>query len=223
MTQWIEFESAQDVAVAAADAIQEHARYSILKRGEYKLVLAGGTTPMACYELLASRDLEWDKWKLFYGDERCLPEDDGDRNHQIVASSGLTELVRQHYVIPAELGSIKGAESYGKLISDQTPFDTVLLGMGEDGHTASLFPGLDWYDVKTDQLTQAVHDAPKPPPERISLTAAALKRCHQMLVLITGESKRDAIKQWKQGSRLPVVEVSDIDQASIYIESGLMR
>ncbi len=223
MTQWIEFESAQDVAAAAADAIQEHARHSISQRGEYKLVLAGGTTPMACYKILASRELEWDKWKLFYGDERCLAEDDTERNHQIVASSGLTALIKQHYVIPAELGSIKGAESYRTIIDDQMPFDTVLLGMGEDGHTASLFPGLNWQDVKADQLTQAVHGAPKPPPERISLTAAALQQCHQMLVLITGESKRDAVKQWQQGSRLPVVELSDIDQASVYIEASLMR
>ncbi len=223
MTQWIEFNTAQDVAAAAADSIQEHARHAILQRGEYKLVLAGGTTPNACYEILASRDLEWDKWKLFYGDERCLSLEDADRNHQIVASSGLTELVKQHYIIPAELGSIKGSELYQSIISDQTPFDTVLLGMGEDGHTASLFPDLQWYDVEAGQLTLAVHGAPKPPPERISMTAGALQQCHQMLVLITGESKRDAVMLWKQGKKLPIVEVSDIDHASIYIEANLMK
>ncbi len=223
MTKWVEFDTAQDVAAAAADTIQEHARFAIQQRGEFKLVLAGGTSPMACYQILAGRDLEWDKWKLFYGDERCLPADDAERNHQIVASSGITRLIKQHYIIPAELGSINGAESYQQQLSGQTPFDIVLLGMGEDGHTASLFPGHDWKNVNASQMTLAVHGAPKAPPERISMTAAALQNCVQMLVLISGESKRDAVTQWQNGHRLPVVEVSDIEQATVYIEAGLMR
>lgn len=223
MTSWVEFDTAQDVAAAAADTIQENARYSIQTRGEFKLVLAGGTSPMLCYQILAARSLDWDNWKLFYGDERCLAENDAERNHQIVASSGLTELVKQHYIIPAELGAVKGAESYQSIISSQTPFDTVLLGMGEDGHTASLFPGHDWISAKSDQLTIAVHDAPKAPPERISLTASALQNCHQMLVLISGESKREAVNLWQQGVRLPVVDVADVEQATVYVEADLMQ
>ncbi len=223
MTQWVEFNTAQDVATAAADAIQEHARYAILQRGEYKLVLAGGTSPMACYKILAGRDLDWDKWKLFYGDERCLPVHDNERNHQIVASTGFPELIKQHFIIPAELGSVKGAETYSHKISNQMPFDTVLLGMGEDGHTASLFPNLNWQNVTVDQLMLAVHEAPKLPPERISMTVSALQQCHQMLVLISGGSKRDALKQWQQGHCLPIAEVSNIAQASIYVEADLLK
>ena len=223
MTSWIEFDTAQDVAEAAADTIQENAAHSIKLRGEFKLVLAGGTSPMACYQILASRNLDWNNWKLFYGDERCLAVDDTERNRQIVASSGLTELVKQHFIIPAELGSINGAESYQSEITNQSPFDTVLLGMGEDGHTASLFPGHDWANAKAGQMVIAVHDAPKAPPERISLTASALQNCRQMLVLVTGESKRDAISQWQQGVQLPVATVSGIDQAAVYVEAGLMK
>lgn len=222
MTQWVKFDTAQDVAAAAADAIQEHARHAIKLRGEYKLVLAGGTSPLASYKILAGRDLEWDKWKLFYGDERCLPVDDAERNNQIIASTGLTEFVDKHYVIPSELGSVKGAESYQSKISDQLPFDTVLLGMGEDGHTASLFPGLDWQVKQDGQLTQAVHNAPKAPAERISLTLSALQNCFQMLVLVSGKSKREAVQQWQHGNRLPVVEVSDVKQATVYVEASLM-
>jgi len=223
MSQWIEFNTAQDIAAAAADAIQEHARYAIQQRGEFKLVLAGGTTPMACYEVLASRDLDWDCWKLFYGDERCLPLDDSERNHQLVASTGLSQLVKQHYIIPAELGPLKGAETYQSQLSSQMPFDTVLLGMGEDGHTASLFPGLNWQNEKPGQLTLAVFGAPKYPSERISLTASALQNCRQMIVLVNGEAKRNAVKQWVQGKPLPITSVSDINQASVYIEASLMR
>ena len=223
MTTWVEFDTAQDVAAAAADTIQENARHSIESRGEFKLVLAGGTSPMLCYQLLAGRDLDWNNWKLFYGDERCLDVHDAERNHQIVASSGLTERVGQHYVIPAELGSIKGAESYQSQIVNQMPFDTVLLGMGEDGHTASLFPSHDWQGASACQLTIAVHDAPKAPPERISMTSFALQNCHQMLVLITGESKRNAVSLWQQGSHLPVADVSDVEQATVYVEANLMQ
>ncbi len=223
MTKWVEFNNAQDVAAAAADTIQESARYAIQQRGEFKLVLAGGTTPLASYTILANRDLDWDKWKLFYGDERCLPVDDAERNHQLVASSGLSQLIKQQYIIPSELGSVNEAESYQQQISDQLPFDIVLLGMGEDGHTASLFPGHDWKNTKPEQMTLAVHDAPKAPPERISMTVSALQNCVQMLVLVTGESKRDAISQWQNGNRLPIVEVADIEQATVYVEADLMK
>lgn len=223
MTQWVEFDSAQDVAEAAADAIENHARNAIQQRGEFKLVLAGGTTPGACYEILARRSLDWRRWKLFYGDERCLPLDDPDRNHNIVMATGLTDQIKQHYIIPAELGSIKGAEQYQKSISSQLPFDTVLLGMGEDGHTASLFPGQEWQCDESSDKVIAVHGAPKLPPERISLSCLALQNCKQLLVLVTGESKRSSVQQWLEGSNLPVARVADLEQASVFIEASLMR
>jgi len=223
MTQWIEFQNADDIALAAADTIEEHARFAIQQRGEYKLVLAGGSTPVACYELLAKRNLQWERWKLFFGDERCLSQDDPERNSSIVAATGLTKNIRQHFVIPAELGAKKGAEQYRGIIENQMPFDTVLLGIGEDGHTASLFPAQDWINATDDQTVIAVHDAPKPPPDRISLTRAALQQCRQMLVLVSGESKRAAVKRWQQGEDLAVARVADVSHATVFIEADLMR
>lgn len=223
MTQWVTFDSAQDVATAAADAIQQQARNAIQLRGEFKLVLAGGATPKACYEILAGRSLEWGSWKVFYGDERCLPVDDPQRNHQMVEATELTDRIKQHFIIPAELGPIKGAESYWDSIMQEMPFDTVLLGMGEDGHTASLFPGLDWQcDDSTDKVI-AVHGAPKPPLERISLSCSALQNCKQLLVLVTGESKRHAVQQWLEGADLPVSRITNVDRATVFIEASLMR
>ena len=223
MTQWVEFQNAEDIALAAADTIEEHARFAIQQRGAYKLVLAGGSTPVACYELLAKRNLEWDSWKLFYGDERCLPQDDAERNSVIVATTGLTKKIKQHYAIPSELGAEKGAEQYQAVVENQMPFDTVLLGMGEDGHTASLFPGQDWVKADARQSVIAVHNAPKPPPDRISLTLSALQQCRQILVLVSGESKRAAMKRWQQGEDLPVARVADVDHATVFIETGLTR
>lgn len=222
MTYWLELENAKDVASAAADTIEEHARQAIQQRGEFSLVLAGGGTPLECYRMLAQRSLDWEQWKIFYGDERCLPLHDPDRNHQLVAATGLTEMVGQHFIIPAELGAEPGAASYQALIVDQMPFDMVLLGMGEDGHTASLFPGLDWDSADAKQLVIAVNGAPKPPPQRISLSKPALQNCRHMLVMITGDSKREALHRWRQGEDLPVAEVSNIEQATVIVEVGLM-
>ena len=222
MTFWLELDKAEDVAAAAADAIEEYARLAIQQKGEFKLVLAGGTTPRQCYEILAQRPLQWDKWKLFYGDERCLPQDSPERNHQMVMATGLAREVGQHYIIPAELGPIKGAELYAQQIKQESPFDLVLLGMGEDGHTASLFPGQDLNPAETGQLVVPVFDAPKPPPERISLSRSALQNCLKMLVLITGESKRAAVLKWKQGVNLPVSEVAGCDHSAVYIDKALL-
>ena len=144
MTQWIEFDSADDVAAAVADTIAECSIQAIRQRGTFKIVLAGGTTPLTCYQLLAGRPLDFEHWQVFYGDERCLPEHDPQRNHQLVAGTGLSERVGRHFIIPAQLGPEKGAESYAHTVNTAVPFDLVLLGMGEDGHTASLFPALDW-------------------------------------------------------------------------------
>ena len=222
MTFWLELEEAEDVASAAADAIQEYARLAIQKKGEFKLVLAGGTTPQRCYQLLAQRNLDWHKWKLFYGDERCLPVDHQQRNHQMVLGTGLADQVARHYIMPAELGPLKGAALYESQIKDEMPFDFVLLGMGEDGHTASLFPGMEQGNLDPDTLVIPVYDAPKPPPERVSLTRDALQGCLKLLVLIAGESKRDAVQRWKRGEILPVTEVADCCQSAVYVEKEIL-
>lgn len=221
MTQWVVFENAQDIAQAAADTIEQQAHFAIQQRGVFKLVLAGGTTPVDCYRLLAQRDLQWDRWQLFYGDERCLPANDEARNARIVEQTGLTRFIQQHFVIAAELGAEKGAEQYREIIDTRMPFDTVLLGMGEDGHTASLFPGHHW--DTTDASVIAVHDAPKPPPDRISLGWQALQNCRQMLLLVSGKDKRQAVEQWRQGADLPISRVADVAQATVFIDAGLVR
>ena len=223
MTKWLEFDTAAEVAIAAADSISEAAADAISQRGVFSLVLAGGSTPLACYRELSRRDLDWDRWQLFYGDERCLAADDAERNHRMVMGSGLTANIDQHFIIPAELGPELGAAAYQRTIADRFPFDLVLLGMGEDGHTASLFPNLEWQVSNREQRVIAVEGAPKPPPERISMSPVALQDCRRMMVLVTGQGKRAAIRQWQQGVSLPVASVASIPQATVYIERGLME
>ncbi len=106
--------------------------------------------------------------------------------------------------IPAEHGAETAAGEYEIVIRDVMPFDMVLLGIGEDGHTASLFPG---QQHPAEQLAHAVHNAPKPPPDRVSMSVYALSNAREVLVLATGAGKRDAIQAWQAGKPVPIAEI----------------
>jgi 6-phosphogluconolactonase len=186
---------AEAVAQRACEWIAAAAQAAIRERGVFRLVLAGGGTPQRAYALLATTRQDWDRWEIFWGDERCLPVEHVERN------SRMSLPTERRFPIPAELGAEAAALAYAQTIHDKLPFDVVMLGMGEDGHTASLFPG--FVDDPT-ALTQTVFDAPKPPPERVSLSVAALQACWQQLVLVTGAGKVDALAQWRAGARLPI-------------------
>lgn len=194
-------ETAEAVAVEACRLIATAAHEAIYERGVFRLVLAGGTTPARAYDLLAQTAQDWDRWEIFWGDERCLPIDHPERNSRM-------SLPAKHcYPIPAELGAEQAAAAYAQTIADKLPFDLVLLGMGEDGHTASLFPGF----VPTSHLTVAVFNAPKPPPERVSLSVEALQACRQQLVLVTGVGKAQALAAWQAGADLPIARAVRAD------------
>jgi 6-phosphogluconolactonase len=123
----------------------------------------------------------------------------------------------QIHPIPAELGAESGAAAYEPVVSAALPFDLVLLGMGEDGHTASLFPG---HEVLPGPLVMAVHDAPKPPPDRVSLTPSALCRSRRMLIVVTGAGKRQALARWQVGEGLPVARVAVGGSALVLVDES---
>lgn len=201
-------DDADAVAAEAAGLVLAAADEAIAARGAFRLVLAGGTTPLLAYRLLADAEADWARWHLYFGDERCLPMHDADRNSRAIADAWLEGAAippAQIHPIPAEQGAEPAARAYERVIADSLPFDLVLLGMGEDGHTASLFPG---QEVLPGPLVMAVHDAPKPPPDRVSLTPSALCRSRRMLVLVTGFGKRPALARWRAGEGLPVARVA---------------
>lgn len=109
----------------------------------------------------------------------------------------------QVHRIPAELGARRAAAVYEAELRDLGDFDLVLLGLGADGHTASLFPGNDWGEGPDAPDTLPVFDAPKPPPERVSLSAARLSRAREVVFLVDGASKSDAVARWRAGARCP--------------------
>jgi 6-phosphogluconolactonase len=120
----------------------------------------------------------------------------------------------QIYTMPTEMGGELAAAFYQPLVAAALPFDMVLLGMGEDGHIASLFPG---HEHDQDELVHAVYNSPKPPPERISISAGGLSASHEVIFLITGSNKQDAVKRWKQGEDLPVARIQPENPIDIYI------
>jgi 6-phosphogluconolactonase len=197
------------VAVEAALLIGEAAHQAIAQRGVFRLVLAGGATPHRAYQLLASTAQDWAKWEIFFGDERCLPADHPERNSLMAFDAWLARVAippAQIHVIAAERGAADAAADYAKLIGSRRPFDLVLLGMGEDGHTASLFPG---GPTVGDASVIAIGNAPKPPAERVSLNYASLRDTHRQLVLVTGAGKAAALAAWRRGdaagAALPIV------------------
>lgn len=216
---WRTFSTADQVAEAASEQILKTANEAISERGCFKLVLAGGTTPEEVYRLLGKAETDWSKWHIYYGDERCLPSDHPDRNSVMATKALLAQVpipAEQIFTIPAELGPEAGALQYRQAVSDALPFDLVLLGMGEDGHTASLFPG---HVHKQDELTHAVYNSPKPPAERVSISAKALSDTRQLMFLITGKSKQEPVKQWREGAALPVAAIEPDHPVDIYIDS----
>lgn len=192
---------------ALADALCAEAAAAIAARGAFHLVLAGGSTPGALYAELAHRGVGDAAWHVWYGDERCLPADHTERNSTMaeaawLAGSAIPEA--QRWPMPTEYGADEAAAAYADSLAHVGDFDVVLLGMGEDGHTASLFPGHDWGTQQDSADVLAVFDAPKPPPERVSLSAARLKRSAKLWFVITGAGKHAALVRWQQGERLPV-------------------
>jgi len=215
---WTHFDTAQDVAEYALKQIIHAAHRGIEKKGEFRLVLAGGTTPTEVYRLLANQHEDWHQWKLFLGDERCLPEDDPQRNSLMITNTWLDKVrfpEENFFSIAAQLGPEQGAREYAEIIKSYLPFDVVLLGMGEDGHTASLFPG---HQHNEDELTHAVYHAPKPPPERISLSKKALAQTGQLFILVTGKGKQSAVQRWQQGESLPVAQITASNGINILID-----
>ena len=206
------------VAAEVADIVLAAAAEAIAARGAFRVVLTGGTTPLGAYGRLAQADADWSHWHIYHGDERCLPVADAERNSRAADEAWLhhVPIPPAHvHPIPAEQGAERAAAAYEPVVATALPFDLVLLGMGEDGHTASLFPG---QEVRPGPLVMAVHEAPKPPPDRVSLTPSALCRTRRMVVMVTGAAKRPAMARWQAGEGLPVARVASGGSALVLLD-----
>jgi 6-phosphogluconolactonase len=224
-TRWHPFATSTALVADARERVIAAAGDAIASRGRFVIVLSGGNTPRALYRSLRDADTDWTRWHVYYGDERCVAAHDAGRNSVMAAETLLNAVAiprEQCHAIPGELGAEPAAREYAATLRDVGTFDLVLLGLGEDGHTASLFPQATEHraDARGDVI--AVSDAPKPPPERVSLSAARLSDARAVLFLVSGESKRDAVRRWREGEAIPAAGIVPDAGVDVLIEAVLV-
>jgi len=191
-------DDAEAVARYAADTVAGSIEAARGEGRELHVALAGGSTPQRAYELLSEVPGSWAHVHLWLGDERCVPEDDPDANVRMVRESllaGARDGAPVLHPVPSPEVPEDAAWLYGLEVLSHMPeavFDIVLLGMGPDGHTCSLFPGHPVLDVREAPVAP-VRDSPKPPPERVTLTLPVLRDARFTLLLATGAEKRAAL------------------------------
>jgi len=223
--RWHAYPTTGELSQAAAQQILRSARQAIARHGYFSIVLAGGNSPRQVYELLRTSDADWLRWQVYFGDERCLPPQDPERNSRMAAEAWLDHVAippSQIHPIPSELGPEQATAAYTKTLETAGEFDMVLLGLGEDGHTASLFPGQAWGIEQGAPPVMAVFDSPKPPPQRVSLSAARLGQAHEVVFLVTGVGKRQAISEWRSGKAIPAGAIAPPAGVDVYLEKLLL-
>jgi 6-phosphogluconolactonase len=225
LCRWHAVSDERALQQAAIETVLAGAAQAIRERGQFHLVLAGGNTPRGTYHGLCAAQTDWSAWHIYFGDERCLSPLDPARNSRMAAELWLDCVpipLLQLHTIPAELGAFQGARMYAATLQAVGDFDLVLLGLGEDGHTASLFPGHEWGAAAGSPDTLAVFDAPKPPPQRVSLSAARLSRARQVLFLVSGESKHRVVAEWRAGKDIPARAIVPAAGVDVLVESALL-
>ena len=193
------------LSTAAGELFTETARTSAAVRGRFAVALSGGRTPLPTYRLLSqppySELVPWDKTHVFWGDERCVPPDDPRNN----AATALDELLN-HVLIPAnqihrivcEASPREAADRYEAVLrnffQDRGPrFDLIFLGIGEDGHTASLFPGSPALDEQERWVKEAYQ--PEQRMHRVTLTAVAINAASRIAFLVQGRDKSTILQK----------------------------
>jgi 6-phosphogluconolactonase len=217
------FNDISRLTLAASRVFVREAGQALAARGRFMAVLSGGTTPIGLYQLLSQADLDWSKMHLFWGDERCVPVDNVENNYGQARKAWL-----QHVSIPeenihrikSELSPDKAAADYARVLEKFADpplawprFDLVLLGMGADGHIASLFPGSPVDPAApVIPVTADYHDRPT---NRVTLTPRVFNSARHIIFLVSGVSKSqtlaDVLKGDRQPAQLPAQRIQPAD------------
>jgi 6-phosphogluconolactonase len=236
------FATADDVADAAVFLFVTIAARAVAERGQFFCSLSGGTTPLSSYRILSapliSSKVNWERTQVFWGDERCVAEGSADRNDEAAMDALLRKVPlpsKNIHRVPATHPD--AAERYEsdllRVFSSHLPlresssslfspseiprFDLVLLGLGQDGHTASLFPGHPAVEEKT-RLVVRVDGAPKPPPARVTFTLPLLNAARHVVFLVTGKDRNAALRRVLNGDpALPASRVAPRDGTLVFL------
>jgi 6-phosphogluconolactonase len=197
-------DSVGETALEGARALADAARRAVRTKGRFSLALAGGTTPRKTYEAFAELpDVPWGAIDFYFGDERAVPRDDPESNYRLCRESLFDRQSIEEACIfrmAADADDLDAAARDYEAILPRT-FDLVLLGMGEDGHTASIFPGSPTFDEPARKVM--VVTGPKPPPRRLTVTPPVLEAALDVIVLVTGSGKAPALARALEGPSGP--------------------
>ena len=222
----LEIVEAKDFAPVIADEIVLSIKEAVEERGVCSIALAGGATPGAIYRLLARpprvSDIPWDKVKIFWGDERFVSHEDNQSNFKMAQETFLSQVpvpASSIFPVPTNLQDSKqAAQAYHQTIAKELSsaggvFDLVLLGMGEDGHTASLFPGAEPWDTEDKALALAAVQ-PESGQPRVSLSLSCLKSARKIVFIVKGDGKAEAIQKVleKKPASLPAAHFVDLGE-----------
>ena len=215
------FKDSDELSQSATKKFIELANQAIIERGRFLVSLSGGSTPMKLYEKLANETLDWSRVHFFWGDERCVPVDDpgntyGSMRGILFNKIGTTNIHR----VESELEPAQAAQAYAHTLSgfadapfDFPRFDLVLLGMGDDGHTASLFPGSP-VDIETSTIAVTAQYQDRP-ANRVSLTPKVFNHAREVWFLVTGAGKAETLRNVIKGEKnlefLPAQRIQPVD------------
>lgn len=201
------FRDSDELSQTATKKIIALANQAIVERGRFLVSLSGGSTPMKLYEKLANETLDWSRVHFFWGDERCVPVDDpgntyGSMRGIFFNKIGTTNIHR----VESELEPASAAQAYAHTLSgfaeapfDFPRFDLVLLGMGDDGHTASLFPGSQ-VEVEASTIAVTAHYQDRP-ANRVSMTPKVFNQAREIWFLVTGAGKAETLRNVIHGEQ----------------------
>jgi len=225
------YSNPEELVDALAQFIIKAQKESIDKRGKFTVAISGGSLPQQLNGLIGKQGVRWDKWQVFYADERVVPLDHSDSNHKLCTDKLFSKIpIPQHHIHPIDY-SLKDdledlADAYEKELihefasrnSARFPiFDLILLGVGPDGHTASLFPGHELL-TEEDRWVAYITDSPKEPPQRITLTLPVINHASRVAFVASGAGKADTLHTVldKPEVGLPASRVRPITPGQVY-------
>jgi 6-phosphogluconolactonase len=227
-----------DLARASAVHFMEVASCALLDRGCFSVALAGGSTPKATYAMLASAPLDWQHIHIFWGDERCVAPEHMDSNYLVARYAFLDRvdipsenIHRIHGENPPEQAAADYEQELRAFFSKKSPpvFDLIFLGLGNDGHVASLFPGSPALEERERWVVAVKHrQPPEPLVDRVTITLPVINAARQVTFLVSGGAKAERLQQAltktkSEGIGLPVHQVQPVSGNLLWLVDEAAR
>jgi len=226
------FASGAELVKALAELVLEAQKEALEKKGRFTVALSGGSLPKYLAGLIGNTRVKWDKWQVYYADERAVALDHEDSNHKLCMDVLFSKVkIPTENIHPIDITLLDDldelSDSYEKQLiaefaskdSARFPiFDLILLGLGPDGHTASLFPDHELL-AEEDRWVAYLDDSPKPPPKRITLTYPVINHASRVAFVATGESKQDVLAEIMDDparTSLPASRVQPTNHGKLY-------